>query len=125
MCKRCLQRSNQICHLSNVGFFSVNKALRILRENPRKAEELSNRNLDYYTRKSRILKESKRHLNHVNKEIPIIIGNTNEDSFIVDGNHRALYNRLNGHIRTYAYILTEFETGQIFRKNPPAGKQFK
>lgn len=124
MCKRCLQQKNQICHLSGVGFFSVNKAIKILKEKPREKEKISNKDLNYYTKNSRILRESKRHLNHINLDTPIIIGKTEEQTFILDGNHRALRNKLLGYNQTYAYFLTEFETGQIFRKNPPAGKKF-
>lgn len=122
-CKRCEQIKNQVCHLTDIGFFDVNKALNIVKENPRHLNTIFVNRLKTLTRRSKILKQSKKHLKHVDLTKPIIIGQVEGYRFILDGNHRALSSLLKKQ-SIDSYILTEFETGQTFRRNPPKGKIF-
>lgn len=110
-CKRCRLVKNQVCQLSNIGFFAVNKAIRIIKRKPRRKYKISSRRLYFLTKNTKILKESKSHLSHVNLSLPGILGQTETHSFLLDGNHRALWHRINKK-PFYAYILTGFETGQ-------------
>lgn len=104
-----------------MGLFEVNKTLKILKEKPRHRVRVSPIRLYWLTKNSGILKESKRHINHVNLSIPGIVGQTDESYFLLNGNHRAIWHKINKE-PFFVYILTEFETGKIFRKAPPSGK---
>src|SRR6185295_5419032 len=123
MCKKCYATlRDQVLHLANIGYFRVVKAVRIIKDKPRRKKLLSRSDLWRLTRNSR-LRNDDRHLRHVDISFPIIIGRTDKRLFILDGNHRASYCYYNK-LKRYAYYLTEFETGQVFSSKPPAWKKF-
>lgn len=121
-CRKCRRIKNQICRVSNIGFFDVEKALKIILKSNIKAKIIGKNKLEDLLR-SQHISVTDFHLKHINKKVPIIIGQIPDFYFILDGNHRALYNYLHKK-PTYAFILTEFETGRIFQEVPPKGHRY-
>jgi len=121
-CLKCKKLRNQICRLSGVGYFDVEKALKIVEKFPRKRLRLTKKELISHLKRQHI-NIFDEHLKHINKVLPILIGQIEDHRFMLDGNHRALKHYLSG-IPVFYYLLTEFETGQIFREKPPKGTRY-
>lgn len=116
-CKKC-KNKHQICRLSNIGFFDVDKALKILEKFPREKHRFTKKELIVHLKRQHI-NPLDDHLCHIDKIIPVIVGQIEKDfRFLLDGNHRALRNYLQERPVFY-YLLTEFETGTIFQEKPP------
>lgn len=122
-CERRLKPKDQVARLKGVGFFSVKKALDVIKKNKRKKPKLIG-----WEELSEFPREETLHTNHVTFRRPIIIGTFFEDgeavNFILDGNDRATKAvKLKKDIK--CYILTIRETNLVFEgKNPPQYKDF-
>lgn len=124
ICKKCNNTfRTQVVQLSGVGYFDVMKAINILHNKPRVSRKLTKKELDIVVKNTKIKKDDI-HLPHVDITVPGILGRTDKESFMLDGNHRSVRSKI---LRKSfsVFELTEFETGQVFRKNLPRGKDYK
>lgn len=123
-CKKCkVEIKSQICQLGSFGYFDVGKAIKILQNKPRPSQKLSRKDLAIFVNRGKINTKDE-HLSHVDINVPGIIANTDDDKFLLDGHHRATQSYKKKKI-FHVFELTQFETGQIFRKNLPKGKNYK
>jgi hypothetical protein len=123
ICKKCKSDfKSQVVHLHGTGYFNVIKAIKIIQDKPRVTRKLSKKELSIAAKNGKIDVNDK-HLDHVDITVPGILGRTDKETFILDGNHRVAKAKKSR--KSFSvFELTEFETGQVFRKNPPNGKTF-
>lgn len=126
-CKKCTRTLNdQICGFNNDGvliYIDVGEAIKFLKKNPRKHEKFLKKDFTRNRLKHIVRLQNDPHLQHINTRFIGIVGQTDTDMFIIDGNHRAAKKFINNG-RFRAYKLTVFETGLLSITKPPDGHKF-
>lgn len=123
-CRKCKNEvKSQVVRLAGVGYFSVKKAIKLLQDKPRASRKLTRKELTIVIGNSKIKRDDE-HIKHVDISVPGIVGRTDKETFMLDGNHRCQKaHKLKKSF--HVFELTEFETGQVFQKDLPKGKIFK
>lgn len=121
-CIKCRTLNEQICSISKLGLFNVDRAIQLIKNNKVKKSKVSLKNLKIYVENGQLNKLDK-HINHVTLKKPVIIGTNGEFSFLFDGNHRAVKAFINNKT-LFAYKLTPYQTGLCYDHSPPKGYKF-